>query len=952
MQIQLEQLQHQEDALSSILNFMGEDALDTNSSRKDFNYVFANPYIRPDLKNIDIKMETGTGKTYVYTRMMFELNKRYGLNKFIIAVPSLAIKEGTKNFIKSEYAKRHFSKMFGGKKVILHLVNAGDFATKKGSRKQISGSVLEFCESTRSDVNSIHCLLINQAMIISSSMSNNDYDTSVIGGVSCPNDAIKLTRPIVIIDEPHRFQREGRYYTKMMEAYAPQMVVRFGATFPEKKARGLTEKDYINKVYDLGAVDAFNQDLVKGISVEYSSVGDDAQSSEKIKLVRANSKEAEFLRMNDKKTFTLREGASLSELYGDLAGIDLEKCTNKSVFLSNGHELEVNGLLDANVCSQNYQELMMKQAIDAHFEHEQENFLLENNAPKIKTLSLYFIDSIRSYRGEKGSGSGWLRKAFEKMLTEKMEELIKVYENSEDKREKEYCDFLKASLLDIHGTNGGYFAEDSNAKKSEDKIAEEVDDILRNKEKLLQFKNKDGSWNVRRFLFSKWTLKEGWDNPNVFVICKMRTSGSENSKLQEVGRGLRLPVDESGRRLSGEKFWLTYIVDYSEKDFAEKIKKEANSDSGVDEGEKITDEILERLVVIGYGENKAKAKGKLALDDIIDENDIVINLAKLQELLPETKVKKGKIRVRGEGKPMLKLRKKNFNKILDLWQNVSKRYMLEFEKLDKKELQKIVDASFASENFVVESVRFSRTRLNADEDGLYTERAAGEVVDLDVSFGLIEFKDFVKRLHKETSLDIGLIVSGINDAIGGNKDRDKLLNHSSLMNIVNSFRSEFEKVFSQKYDYSSLDFSATTSLYQNGGFVNEIAQGDIGKNEVNIKTPDNYLYDKVFVDSPLEEELASVNSKKVLVFGKLPRRSIKVPTYTGGTSSPDFVYAIKGKDGTSAKLRILVEAKSTNMRGSDKVAVEAQKKVLGQMKDVEWEMVTSKSEIEKVLERF
>ena len=350
MQIQLEQLQHQEDALSSILNFMGEDALDTNSSRKDFNYVFANPYIRPDLKNIDIKMETGTGKTYVYTRTMFELNKRYGLNKFIIAVPSLAIKEGTKNFIKSEYAKRHFSKMFGGKKVILHLVNAGDFATKKGSRKQISGSVLEFCESTRSDVNSIHCLLINQAMIISSSMSNNDYDTSVIGGVSCPNDAIKLTRPIVIIDEPHRFQREGRYYTKMMEAYAPQMVVRFGATFPEKKARGLTEKDYINKVYDLGAVDAFNQDLVKGISVEYSSVGDDAQSSEKIKLVRANSKEAEFLRMNDKKTFTLREGASLSELYGDLAGIDLEKCTNKSVFLSNGRELEVNGLLDVNVC--------------------------------------------------------------------------------------------------------------------------------------------------------------------------------------------------------------------------------------------------------------------------------------------------------------------------------------------------------------------------------------------------------------------------------------------------------------------------------------------------------------------------------------------------------------------------------------------------------------------------
>ena len=952
MQIQLEQLKHQEDAISSILNFMGENALDMNSSRKDSNYIFANHYLRPDLKHIDVKMETGTGKTYVYTRLMFELNKRYGLNKFIIAVPSLAIKEGTKNFIKSDYARRHFSKMFGGKKVIVHLVNAGDFATKNGSRKQISGSVLEFCESTRNDVNSIHCLLINQAMVISSSMSNNDYDTSVIGGVSCPNDAIKLTRPILIIDEPHRFQRDGSYYKKMMEAYDPQLVVRFGATFPDKKIGKKIEKDYINKVYDLGAVDAFNEDLVKGVSIEYSSIGDNEKSSEKVKLVRANSKEAEFLRINDKKTFVLREGSSLSEIYGDLAGIELEKCSTKGVLLSNGRELELSKTIDANVCSQNYQELMMKQAIDAHFEHEQENFFVENNAPKIKTLSLFFIDSVRSYRGDKNGGHGWLRKKFEELLKSKLEELINIYQYAEDGRKKEYLDYLRESLQNISDTNGGYFAEDSNAKKNEDKIAEEVDDILRNKEKLLQFKNGDGKWNTRRFLFSKWTLKEGWDNPNVFVICKMRTSGSENSKLQEVGRGLRLPVDESGRRLSGEKFWLSYIVDYSEKDFAETLRRQVNSDSGVDEGEKITDDILEKLVVIGYGENKAKAKGKLALDDIIDENDVIIDLSKLQELLPETRVRSGKIRTRGEGKPMLKLRKNNFNQILDLWQNVSKRYMLEFDNLDSKEFGKIIDETFSVDNFVIESARYSRTKLTSDDNGLHAETEADEVVSFDTDFGKMDLSDFIKRLHQETALDIKTIAEGINNAIGDNKDKYRMLNHSSLMNIVQKFRASFEESFSQKYEYSALDFSATTSLYKDGKCIDEIAQGDIGKNEVNIKTPDNYLYDKIYVDSPLEEELASINSNKLLVFGKLPKRSIKVPTYMGGTSSPDFVYVIKDEKTDSAKLRVLVEAKSTNMRKSDQIAVDAQKKILGQLKGVEWEMVTDKSEIERLLQKF
>lgn len=138
--------------------------------------------------------------------------------------------------------------------------------------------------------------------------------------------------------------------------------------------------------------------------------------------------------------------------------------------------------------------------------------------------------------------------------------------------EQEYKDYLEASKADISACHAGYFAQDNS--DSDEAIASEVADILHNKKGLISLRKEDGTFNTRRFLFSKWTLKEGWDNPNVFTIAKLRSSGSDNSKLQEVGRGLRLPVDENGNRISNEEFKLNYIVDFTEADFAERLVDE------------------------------------------------------------------------------------------------------------------------------------------------------------------------------------------------------------------------------------------------------------------------------------------------------------------------------------------------------------------------------------------
>lgn len=526
MKIKLETLQHQVDALKAIDQaFPGIDMM---SDDPDANYIYANPLINcryKDRANIDIKMETGTGKTYVYTRMMYELHKKYGLFKFVIVVPTPSIKEGTRSFITSDYAKQHFSQYYENTRIQLNVINAGDFKSRSG-RRNFPAQLSEFVEATRQNANQIEVLLINQGMLSSKSMSRKDYDQTLLGGENIPLKAIAATRPVVIIDEPHRFPRNKKSY-KDIKLLKPQLIVRFGATFPlVASGRGknrVTKPDYYRgkPQFNLDAVDSFNQGLVKGIDIDYPDIPkEQAEHLYKVKQAKAR----ELILSRNGHDYSISAGENLADIDSGFEGnIIYSGGTDRE--LSNGLALSKDMELIPGTFAKNYQDEIISQALDCHFKAEEDNFLRPdsaNNMPKIKTLSLFFIDSIASFRGENNT-KGWLAQHFEELLTKKLQNLINKYELAIDEREKEYCSFLKATLRSLKSDHqnvyAGYFSEDRG--NSDEDIQAEVEDILKNKEKLLSFKDKDGNWITRRFLFSKWTLREGWDNPNVFVIAKL-----------------------------------------------------------------------------------------------------------------------------------------------------------------------------------------------------------------------------------------------------------------------------------------------------------------------------------------------------------------------------------------------------------------------------------------------
>lgn len=965
MALYLEQLEHQEKAITAVLQAMADCTDLTGQNISDANYIYANKPIRLKYESvhsvkqpgslggsgIDIKMETGTGKTYVYTRLMYELHRQFGLNKFVIMVPSLAIKEGAKSFIRADYTRKHFAPLYENTKIDLNIIEAGAFNIKKG-RKTMSAELMDYLEGTRNEKNTIKALLINDAMLTSKSLTRDDYDQSLIGSTNCPVEGIRLTRPIVIIDEPHRFKKGSKAYQAILDL-GPQLIIRLGATFPEiETGKGKFKQkktDYENLVYNLGAVEAFNSGLVKAIDIHYPSLGDETlQETARYKVVEINrasdKKYVRFKRSGSDKTFEVRVNESLSVVDEGFEGdIELAEIKNADyAVLSNELEIHKGSELVPQVFSASYQELVIRQAIEKHFVKERENWFRENagvNAPRIKTLSLYFIDSIASYRND----DGWLKNVFEKTLADKLTSLIAV------ETDDEYRDFLEYSLAHISEMHGGYFAEDNGTGDSA--IQAEVDDILRNKESMTQFKV-DGKWNIRRFLFSKWTLREGWDNPNVFVITKLRTSGSEISKLQEVGRGLRLPVDELGRRLANQEFRLDYMIDWTERDFASKLVGEINSDGGV--LNVATNEIYSKLVEVGYASTLQKAKGKLLLDDIIDENDVIIDQEKLLELLPDgfvSTVQKGKVTSNLTGKkPTVKLRRENWAKIQDLWDKVSRRYMLEFERLAPGELQSLVGKVAMNDNFFTPKTVLRTDGLGFDEYGEAMVQSGNEYIDVD--FGLLKYGEFLKRLSRRTSVPVQSWHQAISKRFP-EKIEDKIFNLQTIDKLIADFQNIFEATFAEKYSYSSLDYTSSTSVLKNGELVDELEQGMVGvKKADDVMISDKFLYTEAFYDSELEHEVLKIKpDDKVIVYGKLPRRSIKVPTYTGGTTTPDFIYALDKGSG-KIEVNLLIETKASDMRMGEERAVEAQGRLFANIEGIKWRKATRASEIGGVIEKL
>lgn len=878
-----------------------------------------------DCLNLDIKMETGTGKTYVYTKTMYELHKQYGFNKFIIAVPSLAIKAGTAQFLQDGYARRHFSDGCGYD-VDMEVGVLDAPKTKKKGRLYFPSVVSDFVKGSCQNKKKIYVLLVNMQLLAvraNGMLSRDDYGYGAEGFYR-PFDALRATKPIVLIDEPHRFSRDQKSYKVITDEIKPQCVIRFGATFPEtitgRGANKVKVKDYQNLLYDLNACASFNQGLIKGVAKEHFNPP--SAKAEKVKILRVTSKTSvtmQYKKQNEEtKTFTLYPDDSLSIITDAFEGVIVKEIDATSVTFSNGVKKTAGEELDVDIYMTSYQEEMIRLALQRHFETERENF---NRTFKIKTLALFFIDDITSYRPNDEGKKPYVLEAFERLLKETIEKTIAVL----DEHESIYREYLEASLANISTCHAGYFAQDNN--DSDEEIAQQVDTILHGKKKLLAFKNPDGSYNTLRFLFSKWTLKEGWDNPNVFTIAKLRSSGSEISKLQEVGRGLRLPVDENGNRIATEEFTLNYIVDFTEADFATKLVEQINGE--IPQATIISEEDLQRV---------AKKLG-LDPDDLYDElrskkyidRRYNINLETREQFLDEypdfvAGLATGKIKDRNksETKPV-KIRKGVFNEIKELWEKINQRYLLYYDadlndKLDTAILEILEKPG------IFNGVVLSSERDIVRSDGSQMSTEAGVGVQYTISRP-IAYNIFLKRIMHATNIPLAVMHKAMCEYAKkhGNINSD-YINESTVSVFCKEFY-DWKIAHLQghfHYKKSSIATRETALTYADGTPRDEIAQGRIGTKIIAGTPSEKYLYDTYAYDSPLEKQNITSDIESVTVYGKIPKSSIAIPTITGGTYSPDFMYVVTRTSGEK-ELNVIVETKDvenkTELRGTEEAKI-------------------------------
>lgn len=883
--------------------------------------------------NLDIKMETGTGKTYVYTKTIFELHKRYGINKFIIAVPSLAIKAGTAQFMQDDYSRRHLTDGCGyGTEIELGVLEAPK--NKKKGRSYFPSVVSDFVKGSCQNTKKIYALLVNMQLLTSNSKRNgrdtgllwrDDYDYGAEGFYR-PFDALRATKPVVIIDEPHRFSRDQKAFQVIMDEIQPQCIIRYGATFPEiTTGRGknkITVKDYQNLLYDLNACESFNQGLIKGVAKEHFEPL--SKQEEKVKVLSIASKDSVTFQRKKidegTKTYVLKTGDSLAIVSDAFEGITVTAITSNTVEFSNGVSKTSGEEMDVDVYMTSYQEQMLRLALERHFETERENFC--NRSFKIKTLALFFIDDISSYRPSDDGKAPYLLTAFERLLKERIELTISTL----TEHDAEYRAYLEASLGDISACHAGYFSQDNS--DSDEEIAKEVDAILNGKKQLLSFRNADGEYNTLRFLFSKWTLKEGWDNPNVFTIAKLRSSGSENSKLQEVGRGLRLPVDENGNRISNEEFQLNYIVDFTEADFAQRLVDQINGE--IPQASVISEERLAQVA----------QKLGMSADDLFDELYDKRYIDRHNNIRPETRTQffqeypafasgltEGKVKDRNKDKPKpIKIRKAVYNEMREFWERINQRYLLFYDADLDADMMEVALSLFEKPGVFTDVVMTS-SRDIVHSDGTQMSTATGTGVQYTI-LRPIPYGTFLTRIMRVTNIPIDTLHKAM---VAYSKKHGAVEARYINENSASAFCAEFQnwKVANLqgrfRYVKSSTSCGATALTYADGTPREEIAQGRIGTKIVPGTPGSKYLYDAFAYDSPLEKDNITTDIEEVVVYGKIPRSSIAIPTITGSMYSPDFMYVVKKASGEK-ELNIVVETKDVEgkdvLRGTEAAKIE------------------------------
>ncbi|GAA8482429.1 type III restriction-modification system endonuclease [Helicobacter pylori] len=882
--------------------------------------------------NCDILMETGTGKTFCFLECVYALHQNYHLSKFIVLTPSNAIKLGvlksvgiTREFFKSEYSAH-----------------------------------LESYEEVRSFIlasNHKCCVLV-----MTFSAFNKEKNTinkscleniNLFNGAKSYMQALASIRPIVIMDEPHRFL--GDKTKKYLEQLNALITLRFGATFKD---------DYNNLIYALDSKKAFDCSLVKSISV--ASVGESQEYFLELKGIEKRNEYEAAINYTDleKKTQSVKikkhDNLGVLTQISALEDYIVENITKTEMRFLNGFNLLLDQKEPFSHLLEGEQEVMLKEAIKSHFEREEGLF-----KKGIKALCMVFISGVNSYLSENEKPAK-LALLFEKLYQQKLEEVLK---KPLDENYRAYLERTKDNIQKVHG---GYFAK---SKKESDE-AQVIALILKEKEKLLSFDSD------LRFIFSQWALQEGWDNPNVMTICKLAPSHSNITKLQQIGRGLRLAVNDKGERITKEHAdfdfvnELVVIVSQVEGDFVGAIQQEISEHSlikqifSAEELEKsgvvkkgCYGVLLETLEGLDFGEKTSDENFKLTLNQneflkkelelerLKDEK--YLDFEKLKDFLKDRLVGHFRVRNKNERKTeKIKINKENFKKFETLWEGLNHQaritYAIDSESLID-EIVKKINSSFnvSSKSVSVTTHKKVETMGNNAKTEIF-ERESACVWSL---------HEFISALSNKVKLSFKSVAKVL-EKIDENKfELIKKNEQEGLRRLEELF---LEIIYQNIKDKISYQMRETTiknrkndAFYDEKGEIREFLDGGLVGDKYEIKNSsaqEKCLYENFMqVESEIEKDtIEKSNDTKIIVFGKLPR--VNIPVGLNQTYSPDFGYVVENND---KKVLLVVETKGVEneneLRDEEKRKISTAKKFFEALKkqgvNIEYETKMNKDQL-------
>nr|WRE09000.1 type III restriction-modification system endonuclease [Helicobacter pylori] len=843
--------------------------------------------------NCDILMETGTGKTFCFLECVYALHKNYHLSKFIVLVPSNAIKLGvlksveiTREFFKSEYSNTHLESYEDVERFIL------------ASNHKCCVLVMTFSAFNK-EKNTIHqsCL----------------ENTNLFNGAKSYMQALASIRPVVIMDEPHRFL--GDKTKEKLKEFNALITLRFGATFKD---------DYHNLIYALDSKKAFDCTLVKSISV--ASVGESDEYFLELKEANKKQNEATINYTNlENKTQSVK--VKTHDNLGALTHISaledyiVENIAKNEVRFLNGVNLLLDQKEPFSHLLEGEQEVMLKEAIKSHFEREERLF-----KKGIKALCMVFISGVNSYLSEDEQPAK-LALLFEKLYQQKLEEVLK---KPLDENYRAYLERTKDAIYKVHG---GYFAK---SKKESDE-AQVIALILKEKEKLLSFDSD------LRFIFSQWALQEGWDNPNVMTICKLAPSHSNITKLQQIGRGLRLAVNDKGERITKEHAdfdfvnELVVIVPQVEGDFVGAIQQEISEHSlikqsfSAEELEKsgmvkkgYYGVLLETLEGLGFGEKTDDESFKLTLNQneflkkepelekLKDEK--YLDFEKLKNFLKDRLIGNSRVRNKNERKTeKIKINKENFKKFETLWAGLNHQARIAYAMDSESLIDEIVKNINSS--FKVSSKKVSVTTHKKVET--MGNNAKTEIFDRE-SACVWSLHEFISALSNKVKLSFKSVAKVLENIDENKFNEIKKNEQEGLKRLEELF---LEIIYQNIEDKISYQMRETTiknrkndAFYDEKGEIREFLDGSLGADKYEIKNPsaqEKCLYENFMqVDSGIEKDtIEESNDTKIIVFGKLPR--VKIPVGLNQTYSPDFGYVVENND---KKVLLVVETKGVDKK--------------------------------------